>query len=104
MIELEDEEPGVYRFNPDGTLDLIHAHDGGDYALTDILEFFELGELIDGGDMPGLELDRKELSQLARMAQEYRSDHPAEFIKMCADVVRAARDLDGGAVRYFSNF
>lgn len=104
MLELEEEEPGVYRFNPDGTLDLIHPFDGGEYSLTDVLEYFELGELIDGGDTPGLELDRKELVQLARMAKEYQRDHPAEFIRMCLDMVKASRDLDGGAVRYFANF
>ncbi len=104
MIELEDEDPGVYRFNPDGTLDLIHPFDGGDYSLADILEFFELGELIDGGEFEGIELDRKELSQLAKMAAEYRHDHPTEFIRMCADMIKAAKDLDGGAVRFFANF
>lgn len=104
MIELEDEEPGVYRFNPDGDLELIHVYDGGEYSMTDILEYFELGELIEGDDSPGLELDRKELVQLARMAQETRLDHPHEFIKMCADMIRAAKDLPGGAVRFFANF
>lgn len=104
MIELEEGEEGVYRFEPDGTLTLIHEFLGGDYALIDILDFFELGEMLEAEGAQGLELDRKELDRLAALCEEAAEDHPAEFIEMCQDIVAAGDNVTAGAVRFFANF
>ena len=102
--ELEHLPAGVYVTDGQGGFTLVHACLGGDYEMQDILEYFELGELVEAGEGCGLELDRKELKQLKEMAAEYEDDHPEEFITMCRDMLRAAVDLGGSPVRFYSNF
>ena len=102
--ELEHIAAGVYVCDGQGGFTLVHAFAGGDYEMQDILEYFELGELVEAGEGCGLELDRKELKQLKDMAAEYEDDHPEEFIAMCRDMLRAAVDLGHPVMRYYSNF
>src|SRR5271155_575307 len=101
---LVDAEPGVYVPEPDGGLRQLHLHHGGDYALTDIIEFFELGTAIEELAVDIVELDRKELRELKAMTEACRDDYPAEFIAMCFALYRDAIDIPGDTVRFFSNF
>jgi hypothetical protein len=101
---LADAEPGVYLVQPDGTLRQVHAHQGGDYALTDILEFFELGTVVDELAVDIVEFDRKELRELKAMVDAYRGDYPPDFIQMCRDVHEEAIGVAGDMVRFYGNF
>ena len=104
LPQLAEADPGVYLVEPDGTLRLVHAHQGGEYALTDIIEFFELGTAIDELAVDIVEFDRKELRELKAMVDAYRADYPPEFIAMCLDVHRDAIAVDGDTVRFYGNF
>ena len=57
-------------------------------VLTDALGL----KVVGGGDV------------LKEMAAEYEDDHPEEFIAMCRDMLRAAVDIGGSPVRFYSNF
>ena len=86
---------------PEGALRQVHLHTGGEYALTDIIEFFELGTAIEELAIDVVEFDRKELRELKAMVEACRDDYPAEFIALCLDVHRAALDQPGDSVRFF---
>ena len=102
---LAEAEPGVYLVEPDGSLRQVHRHQGGEYALTDIVEFFELGTVIDELAVDVVELDRKELRELKAMVDAYRADYPIDFITMCLDVHRGSLAVPGDeAVVFYGNF
>jgi hypothetical protein len=104
LPELAEAEPGVYLVEPDGALRQVHLHQGGEYALTDIVEFFELGTVIEELAVDIVELDRKELRELKAMVDAYRADYPPDFIQMCLDVHRDAIAVAGDTVRFYGNF
>jgi hypothetical protein len=101
---LVDAEPGVYVSEPDGNLRQLHLHLGGEYTLTDIIEFFELGTAIEELAVDIVELDRKELRELKAMTEACRDDYPEEFIAMCFALYRGAIDIPGDTVRFYGNF
>ncbi len=104
LPQLADAEPGVYVVDPDGALRVVHLHHDGEYALTDVIEYFELGAAIDELAVDIIELDRKELRELKAMAEACREDYPEEFIAMCVALYRSAVDQPGDAVRFYGNF
>jgi hypothetical protein len=104
LPQLAEADPGVYLVEPDGRLRLVHLHQGSEYALTDIIEFFELGTAIEELAVDIVEFDRKELRELKAMVDGYRADYPPEFIQMCLDVHRDAIAVEGDTVRFYSNF
>jgi len=89
---------------PDGRLRQVHLHQGGEYALTDIIEFFELGTAIEELAVDIVEFDRKELRELKAMTESCRDDYPEEFIAMCFALYRGALDVPGDIVRFYANF
>jgi hypothetical protein len=101
---LAEADPGVYVVERDGTLRQVHLHQGGDYSLTDIIEFFELGTAIDELAVDILEFNRKELRELKAMADAYSFDYPQEYIEMCLEMHRGALTLEGDLVRFYGNF
>lgn len=104
MIELDAEEPGVYMVLPSGDLALVHGYEGGRYGIADIVEFFELGELLEVDGPPGIELDAKEILRLREMIKEYGSDHPEEFVAMCRSMIRAAVNAGDDVAVFYTNF
>ncbi len=104
QIDLSAAAPGVYAVTEDGQIRFVAPYEGGDYRLSDIFEFFELGELLEEDGAPGIELDRKELRQLKAMADAYSFDHPEEFIELCLEIHRASLLLPGDTVSFYSNF
>jgi hypothetical protein len=101
---LADADPGVYLVDAEGALRQVHAHQGGEYALIDIVEFFELGTTIEELAVDIVEFDRVELRALKAMADSCRDDYPAEFITMCYDVYEEAIGVSGDLVRFYGNF
>lgn len=101
---LAQAEQGVWLAHWTGRLQLIHRYDGGDYALSDIVEFFLLGEVLEEDGAPGVELDKRELARLPKLAKERRGDHPPEFIAMCCDIYRAAAKHPLMPVTLYANF
>ena len=104
LPELAEAEPGVYLVTSDGALRQVHLHQGGEYMLTDIIEFFELGTAIEELAVDILEFNRKELRELKAMADAYSFDYPQEYIEMCLEMHRGALTLDGDLVRFYGNF
>lgn len=92
QVSLTDLDPGVYLVTPSGSFELIFPYDEGDAHLSDIFDYFELGEVLEEDGAPGIELDAREMKQLKRMAKEYAGDHPPEFIAMCQAMVQAVAD------------
>ena len=83
---------GVYQADGEDRLRLIHRYTGEDYRLSDILDFFELGELVESvldgdNDEPGLVLDGIELVKLSQLMKMANQVHPIGFITMCEDIV-----------------
>jgi len=101
---LADADPGVYVVEPDQTLRPIHLHRGSEYALTDIVEFFELGNPVEELAVDIVEFDREELRTLKAMADACRDDYPEDFIAMCFDLCAGAIDQPGDLVRFYGNF
>jgi hypothetical protein len=101
---LADAEPGVYVIDENDMLRLVHDHAGGEYALTDVIEFFELGTAIDELAIDIVEFDRYELRELKSMADAYRLSYPEEFIAMCLEMHEGAIALPGETVRFYANF
>ncbi len=101
---LADAEPGVYMIDENDMLRLVHDHAGGEYALTDVIEFFELGTAIDELAVDIVEFDRKDLRELKSMVDAYRADYPPDFIQMCFDIHEEAIGVDGDIVRFYGNF
>ena len=104
LPQLAEADPGVYLVLPNGALRLVHLHQGGEYALTDIIEFFELGTAIDELAVDIVEFDRKDLRELKSMVDAYRADYPPDFIQMCFDIHEEAIGVDGDTVRFYGNF
>ncbi len=106
QVTLTGLDAGIYVVTPNGAFELIHAYDEGDYHLSDIVDYFELGEVLEEDGAPGLELDAREIKQLGRMAKEYASDHPPEFIAMCRNMVKAALDFaaEEDVICFYENF
>ncbi len=104
LPELAEAEPGVYLVTSDGALRQVHLHQGGEYLLTDITEFFELGTVIEELAVDIVEFDRKELRELKSMVDAYRADYPPDFIAMCLDIHEEAIGVDGDTVRFYGNF
>jgi hypothetical protein len=101
---LADAEPGVYVVDENDMLRLVHDHQGGEYALTDVIEFFELGTAVDELALDIVEFDRFELRELKSMANAYQNSYPEEFIAMCLEIHEAAIAVPGDTVRFFANF
>ena len=102
---LAEAEPGVYLVrSDDGRLRQVHRHQGSEYALVDIVEFFELGTVIEDLAVDIVEFDRKELRELKAMVDAYRADYPPDFIAMCRDIHEEAIGVDGDVVRFYGNF
>ncbi len=105
LPQLAEADPGVYLVEADGKLRQVHVHRGSEYALVDIVEFFELGTVIDELAVDIVEFDRKELRELKALADAYRDDYPADFISMCLDVHRGSIAVEGDEpVRFYGNF
>jgi hypothetical protein len=101
---LADAEPGVYMIDENDMLRLVHDHLGGEYALTDVIEFFELGTAVDELAVDIVEFDRFELRELKSMANAYKLSYPEEFIAMCLEIHEAAIAVSGDSVRFYANF
>lgn len=101
---LADSEPGVYMIDENDMLRLVHDHQGGEYVLTDVIEFFELGTAVDEVAVDIVEFDRFELRELKSMADAYRLSYPDEFIAMCLEIHEAAIAVPGETVRFYANF
>src|SRR5207237_1074820 len=80
----------VYVIDENDMLRLVHDHAGGEYALTDVIEFFELGTAIEELAVDIVEFDRFELRELKSMANAYQKSYPDEFIAMCLEIHEAA--------------
>lgn len=106
QVSLTDLDPGVYLVTPSGAFDLVFPYDEGDFHLSDIFDYFELGEVLEEDGAPGIELDAREVKQLKRMARAYADDHPPEFIAMCRAMVEAVADTapDEDVVCFYENF
>ncbi|MGQ0663345.1 MAG: hypothetical protein ACT4P2_07110 [Pseudomonadota bacterium] len=97
---------GVYAAGPDGEPVLVHHYQGGDYALEDVVEFFELGRLEPSaaGEGSVLVLTAKEMRQLKTMADAYSFDYEEGFIEMCLDLHRFAAAYPGERFAFGANF
>lgn len=104
LIDLTEYEAGVYLIDPEGEFELVHPYEGSDFRLADIVEFFELGELLEEDGAPGLELDDKEVRALKKAAQEFEGDHPEEFIACCRAMVKSALAHGEPPYCFYSNF
>lgn len=101
---IDQSAPGVYLVTPTGGMYLVHDYRGGDYALAEIFDYFELGEVLTDDGAPGIELDDRELKKLAMMADRYRDDHPPEFAEMCLDIAHAIQLDKGDMATFYANF
>jgi len=99
-------EPGVYYRDADGKTTLVHAYDGGDYALADIVEFFQLGTLFPSGEsnVDIVELASGELHKLKVMADAYSFDYESGYIDMCLDMHRFGLGKSAERYRFTANF
>ena len=100
---------GLYQRNDAGELRLIHIYHGQFYSLSDILEFLDLGELVESplsedSDEPGLELDGLELAKLAALDFESLIEHPSGFVQMCRDIVANSFSDSSNPVLLYANF
>ena len=102
----EFRSPGVYTKDTDGNMKLVHAYQGGDYALEDITEYFQLGRLEPPlqGDETILCLDAAELRRLKTMADAYSFDYEEGFIEMCLEIQRFASNLPEPTFQFVANF
>ncbi len=99
-------QPGVYATDDDGAWQLVHLYQGGDYGLADVVELFELGREVEAGPQAesAIELTRRELDRLKRMADAYSFDYEEPFIEMCHEMYRFSLPLAGEAVRFVATF
>ncbi|MFD2264284.1 hypothetical protein ACFSM5_15380 [Lacibacterium aquatile] len=104
LIDLSDYDPGVYLLGADGSPALVHLYEEGDYKLSDVVEFYELGELLEEDGAPGLELDEKEILQLAKAVAKFGEDHPPEFNAMCTAIVESVEGNEDAPYSFYSNF
>ncbi len=106
MSESERRALGVYALDDGGEERLVHHYQGGQYALADVAELFEVGTLAEA-EAAGetvIVLDRNELRQLRTMAAAYSFDYEDGFIEMCTEMHRFAGAVPGDTVRFVSNF
>ena len=98
--------PGVYGTDADGHPVLVHRYQGGEYRLTEIIDFFQLGRLqpAAGQDHPALVLNRRELRNLKTMADAFSFDYEEAFIEMCHEMHRFAQGLPGEEQVFVANF
>ncbi len=98
--------PGVYGTDADGRTVLVHHYQGGEYRLSEIIDFFQLGRLqpAAGQDHPALVLNRRELRNLKTMADAFSFDYEEPFIEMCHEMHRFAQGLPGEELAFFANF
>ncbi len=98
--------PRVYGTDADGPTVLVHSYQGGEYRLTEIIDFFQLGRLqpAAGQDHPALVLNRRELRTLKTMADAFSFDYEEPFIEMCHEMHRFALGLPGEELTFVANF
>jgi len=96
----------VYCSDADGKTTLVHAYDGGDYGLADIVEFFQLGTLIPAGEsnVEIVELAAGELHKLKVMADAYSFDYESGYIDMCLEMHRFGLSQSAERCRFTANF
>lgn len=104
LIDLREYDTGVYLLGADGSPAVVHLYEEGDYKLSDIVEFFELGEVLEEDGAPGIELDAKEIQQLAKAVERFGEDHPAEFNAMCRAIVESVVDNEDAPYSFYANF
>ncbi len=87
-------EPGVRCVEPDLGDVPIHRDQGGDYALDDIPELFNLGRLESGPDdaVVRVALSADEIRELKVMADAYSFDFEVGLIDLCVDLYRFASE------------
>ncbi|MDI9409299.1 MAG: hypothetical protein QM523_08650 [Candidatus Pacebacteria bacterium] len=100
---------GLYQPDAEGKLRLIHVYSGQFYSLSDIVEFLDLGELVesplhDDCDEPGLELDSVEIAKLASLDLESLIEHPSGFVQMCRDIALYNSQSSPNPVIVYANF
>ena len=100
---------GIYQPDSKGTLCLIHIYSGQFYSLSDIVEFLDLGELVESPlhedcDEPGLELDSTEIAKLASLDLESLIEHPSGFVQMCRDIAAHNSQASPNPVIVYANF
>jgi len=83
---------------------LAHLHQGGDYYLTDVVEFFGLGRVAIDPPQPVVAFDRAALRRLKAEADAQSFDFPEPFIEMCLELTRAAHLLPGTELRFIERF
>lgn len=85
-------EPGVRCVEPDLGDTPVHRYQGGDYALEDIPELFQLGRVVSEPDDPAvrLALSADEIRELKVMADAYSFDFEVGLIDLCVDLYRFA--------------
>jgi hypothetical protein len=87
-------EPGVRCVEPDLGDISVHRYQGGDYALEDIPELFQLGRVLSEPDDPAvrLALSADEIRELKMMADAYSFDFEVGLIDLCVDLYRFASE------------
>ena len=99
-------QPGVFAADARGDQHLVHLFQGGEYGLSDIVELWRLGRLLEP-EREGesvVELSRRELDKLKVMADAYSFDYEEGFIEMCLEMHRFASGSSGEPVRFTANF
>lgn len=95
--------PGVYVLDADGSYGLVHAFEEGDeYGLLDIVEFLELGEIIEDGETTGLELDGRELERVAGLAHAAAGEHPPGFLALCDALATVGATAPGEPFHFYA--
>ncbi len=104
----EQRPAGVYGVDPDGPEHRVHLYQGGPYALSDVVELFDLGRLEERGPETVLVPRAEEVGTLKTVADAYGFDCEEGFIEMCLALTRFADQLisgqGGGEVRFAANF
>ena len=84
--------PGIY-CEIDAVSRLVHEYQDGEYALADVNEHFQLGNL-ESGKHTQLTLTRHELQQLKLMMDAYSFDYDEGFIAMCGQMVQCVENTE----------
>jgi hypothetical protein len=87
---------GVYAPGRDGRRALVHEYQNENYGLADISELLQIGQLNDReGENLSLALSRKDITDLANLANAFSFDYDEGFVEMCLDIQRFATEAPG---------
>jgi|AntRauTorcE11897_2_1112592.scaffolds.fasta_scaffold15122_2 hypothetical protein len=99
-------EPGVRCVEPDLGDTSVHRYQGGDYALEDIPELFQLGRIVSELEDPSVRLALRadEIRELKVMADAYSFDFEVGLIDLCVDLYRFASERRERAFVFLQEF